>query len=58
MSEKQNHTPKRLELWLEILELDDNGEFVPVDVKSKRDIGTGGIFKIHQVKADMEANKL
>lgn len=40
---------RRLELWIQILEINENGEFVPVEVVPARDIRTGGIFQLRQV---------
>ncbi|XP_019855139.1 PREDICTED: kinesin-like protein KIF13B [Amphimedon queenslandica] len=48
LSEKKCHIPKKLEIWVEIMELNDNGDFVPVEVKNKQDVKTGGIYRIHQ----------
>uniref|UniRef100_A0A671LH64 Kinesin-like protein KIF13B n=1 Tax=Sinocyclocheilus anshuiensis TaxID=1608454 RepID=A0A671LH64_9TELE len=39
---------RRLELWVQILELNDAGEFVPVEVQSAKDFCTGGIFQLKQ----------
>lgn len=40
---------RRLELWIQILEINENGEFVPVEVVAARDVETGGIFQLRQV---------
>lgn len=34
---------------MQILELNENGEYIPVEVVSARDIRTGGIFQLKQV---------
>ena len=39
----------RLELWVEIMELNDQGEYVPVEIQNKTDTRTGGIYMIRQV---------
>ena len=39
----------RLELWVEIMELNDQGEYVPVEIQSKTDYRTGGVYMIRQV---------
>ncbi|KAA0708237.1 Kinesin-like protein KIF13B [Triplophysa tibetana] len=39
---------RRLELWVQILELNDVGEFVPVEVQPAKDVHTGGIFQLKQ----------
>lgn len=40
---------RRLELWIQILEINENGDFVPVEVIPARDVRTGGIFQLRQV---------
>ena len=40
---------RRLELWTEIMELNDQGEYVAVEIQPKSDVRTGGIFQIRQV---------
>ena len=39
---------RKLEVWVEIQELDDNGEYAPVEVRLDRDCGTGGIYQLRQ----------
>lgn len=40
---------RRLELWVQVLELNDAGKYVPVEVMPTRDVRTGGIFQLRQV---------
>lgn len=40
---------RRLELWIQILEINENGDFVPVEVVPAKDVRTGGIFQLRQV---------
>lgn len=40
---------RRLEMWIQILEINENGDFVPVEVVPARDVETGGIFQLRQV---------
>ena len=40
---------KNLELWVEILELNDQGNYVPVSVEERKDIKTGGVYVLRQV---------
>lgn len=40
---------RRLEMWIQILEINENGDFVPVEVVPARDVRTGGIFQLRQV---------
>ena len=49
LSERWNDVIKRLELWVEIMELNDQGEYVAVELQPKADIKSGGIFQIRQV---------
>ncbi len=39
---------KRLEVWVEIEELNEQGEYVPVAMRNKPEVITGGVFKIRQ----------
>ena len=47
--ERWSELTKRVELWVEIMELSDQGEYVPVEVQAKQDVTTGGIYMIRQV---------
>lgn len=40
-----------MEMWVQILELNENGEYMPVEVVPARDVRTGGIFQLKQVSA-------
>lgn len=40
---------KRLELWVEIHEISDAGEYVPVEVCRSPEVPAGGIFQLRQV---------
>lgn len=51
--EEQGVATRRLELWVQILELNDAGDFVPVEVQSAKDVCTGGIFQLKQVCVDI-----
>lgn len=41
---------RKLEMWVQILELNENGEYMPVEVVPAGDVRTGGIFQLRQVK--------
>lgn len=41
---------RKVELWVQILELNENGEYCPVEVTPARDVCTGGIFQLRQVR--------
>ncbi|XP_067240555.1 kinesin-like protein KIF13B isoform X1 [Chanodichthys erythropterus] len=48
LRERWSEVTRRLELWVQILELNDAGEFVPVEVQPAKDVCTGGIFQLKQ----------
>src|SRR5699024_1101739 len=39
---------RKLQLWVEIHELNDHGEYAPVEVQPQPDIFTGGIYQLRQ----------
>ncbi|XP_053210758.1 kinesin-like protein KIF13A [Panonychus citri] len=39
---------RKIELWVEIHELNDKGEYSPVEVASQDDIYTGGVYQLRQ----------
>lgn len=41
---------RKLELWVEIHELNEQGEYVPVEVAPKPEVLTGGVFQLRQVE--------
>lgn len=47
---------RRLELWVQLMELNEAGEFTAVDVVPAKDVRTGGIFQLRQVSAQMYQN--
>ena len=40
---------RRLEMWVEIHELNEQGEYTPVEVASRPEVLTGGVFQLRQV---------
>lgn len=40
---------RKLEMWVQILELNENGEYVAVEAVSAGDVRTGGVFQLRQV---------
>ncbi|KAK2883835.1 hypothetical protein Q8A67_017472 [Cirrhinus molitorella] len=46
LRERWSEVTRRLEFWVQILELNDAGEFVPVEVQPSKDVCTGGIFQL------------
>ena len=39
---------RKLEFHVEVQELNDTGEYVPVEVQPRTNVGTGGIFQLRQ----------
>uniref|UniRef100_A0A673BPX6 Kinesin family member 13Ba n=1 Tax=Sphaeramia orbicularis TaxID=375764 RepID=A0A673BPX6_9TELE len=48
LRDRWSEVTRRLELWIQILEINENGDFVPVEVVPARDVRTGGIFQLRQ----------
>ncbi|XP_048842294.1 LOW QUALITY PROTEIN: kinesin-like protein KIF13B [Brienomyrus brachyistius] len=48
LRDRWSEVTRRLELWVQVLELNDAGKYVPVEVLPARDIRTGGIFQLRQ----------
>lgn len=42
---------RRLELWVQLRELNEAGEFAAVEVLPAKDVRTGGVFQLRQVCA-------
>ena len=40
----------RLVMWVEILELNDQGQYMPVPVREQADVRTGGVYQLKQVR--------
>lgn len=40
---------RRLELWVQVMELNEAGEFTAVEVVPAKDVRTGGVFQLRQV---------
>uniref|UniRef100_A0A6Q2YPS2 Kinesin family member 13Bb n=1 Tax=Esox lucius TaxID=8010 RepID=A0A6Q2YPS2_ESOLU len=48
LRERWSEVTRRLELWVQVLELNDAGEFTAVEVLPSKDVRTGGIFQLRQ----------
>uniref|UniRef100_A0A8C6LTW4 Kinesin family member 13B n=1 Tax=Nothobranchius furzeri TaxID=105023 RepID=A0A8C6LTW4_NOTFU len=48
LRERWSEVTRRLELWVQLMELNDSGEFTSVEVLSAKDVPTGGIFQLRQ----------
>lgn len=41
---------RRIELWISIQELNEQGEYSSVELHPGKDISTGGVFQLRQVR--------
>ncbi|KFV73954.1 Kinesin-like KIF13B, partial [Dryobates pubescens] len=48
LRDRWSEVTRKLELWVQILELNENGEYCPVEVTPAKDVCTGGIFQLRQ----------
>ncbi|XP_046887018.1 kinesin-like protein KIF13B isoform X2 [Hypomesus transpacificus] len=48
LRDRWGEVTRRLEMWVQILEINENGDFMPVEVLPARDVRTGGIFQLRQ----------
>ncbi|KAG7461150.1 hypothetical protein MATL_G00206910 [Megalops atlanticus] len=48
LRDRWSEVTRKLELWVQVLELNEIGEFIPVEVVPARDVRTGGIFQLRQ----------
>ncbi|XP_074517291.1 kinesin-like protein KIF13B isoform X4 [Sebastes fasciatus] len=48
LRDRWSEVTRRLELWIQILEINEAGDFVAVEVVPARDVRTGGIFQLRQ----------
>lgn len=46
--DRWSEVTRKIELWVEIQELNESGEYAPVEVLQKNDILTGGIYQLRQ----------
>lgn len=44
-----NDITRRLMVWVEILELNDQGLYMPVPMREQVDVKTGGVYQLKQV---------
>uniref|UniRef100_A0AAQ5ZM33 Kinesin motor domain-containing protein n=1 Tax=Amphiprion ocellaris TaxID=80972 RepID=A0AAQ5ZM33_AMPOC len=45
---RESEVTRRLELWVQVMELNEAGEFTPVEVQPAKDVRTGGTFQLRQ----------
>ncbi|CAN9506865.1 unnamed protein product [Ophioblennius macclurei] len=48
LRDRWSEVTRRLEMWIQILEINENGDFVPVEVVPAKDVATGGIYQLRQ----------
>ncbi|XP_020487128.2 kinesin-like protein KIF13B isoform X1 [Labrus bergylta] len=48
LRERWSEVTRRLELWVQLMELNEAGEFTAVEVVPAKDVRTGGIFQLRQ----------
>ncbi|XP_043288221.1 kinesin-like protein KIF13A isoform X4 [Venturia canescens] len=48
LADRWSELTRKIELWVEIQELNEQGEYSPVDVVTKNDTWTGGIYQLRQ----------
>nr|XP_061806796.1 kinesin-like protein KIF13B [Nerophis lumbriciformis] len=48
LRERWSEVTRRVELWVQLMELNDAGQFTPVEVLPAKDVRTGGIFQLRQ----------
>ncbi|XP_030054570.1 kinesin-like protein KIF13B [Microcaecilia unicolor] len=48
LRDRWSEVTRKVELWVQILELNENGEYCPVEVLPAKDVQTGGIFQLRQ----------
>lgn len=48
LRDRWSEVTRKVELWVQILELNENGEYCPVEVVPAKDVQTGGIFQLRQ----------
>ena len=44
---------KNLEMWVGILELNDQGSYVPAPIEERKDVKTGGVYMLRQVFSNL-----
>ncbi|XP_065165638.1 kinesin-like protein KIF13A isoform X3 [Atheta coriaria] len=48
LADRWGELTRKIELWAEIQELNDQGEYAPVEVSNKVDMLTGGVYQLRQ----------
>ncbi|CAI9553391.1 unnamed protein product, partial [Staurois parvus] len=48
LRDRWNEVTRRIELWISIHELNENGEYTSVELHQAKDVNTGGVFQLRQ----------
>ncbi|XP_073534921.1 kinesin-like protein KIF13A isoform X5 [Phyllobates terribilis] len=48
LRDRWNEVTRRIEMWISIYELNENGEYVSVELHQAKDVNTGGVFQLRQ----------
>nr|XP_033931329.1 kinesin-like protein KIF13B isoform X4 [Pseudochaenichthys georgianus] len=48
LRERWSEATRHLELWVQLMELNEAGQFTPVEVLPAKDVHTGGVFQLRQ----------
>uniref|UniRef100_A0A8C5N4C2 Kinesin family member 13A n=1 Tax=Leptobrachium leishanense TaxID=445787 RepID=A0A8C5N4C2_9ANUR len=48
LRDRWNEVTRRIEMWISIHELNENGEYMAVELHQAKDVNTGGVFQLRQ----------
>ncbi|KAM9307981.1 kinesin-like protein KIF13A isoform 2-T2 [Gastrophryne carolinensis] len=48
LRDRWNEVTRRIEMWISIYELNENGEYTSVELQQAKDVNTGGVFQLKQ----------
>ncbi|XP_070533072.1 kinesin-like protein KIF13A isoform X2 [Ptychodera flava] len=48
LADRWGELTRKIELWLEVLELNEQGEYFPVECQTRPEVLTGGVFQLRQ----------
>ncbi|XP_053570753.1 kinesin-like protein KIF13A isoform X1 [Bombina bombina] len=48
LQDRWNEVTRRIEMWISIHELNENGEYMSVELHQAKDVNTGGVFQLRQ----------
>ncbi|KAM4687962.1 kinesin-like protein KIF13A [Discoglossus pictus] len=48
LRDRWNEVTRRIEMWISIHELNENGEYTSVELHQAKDVNTGGVFQLRQ----------